>query len=49
MILNGSLISDMNILADLKGSKVKYKLHYGHSNDVLRHPHGTTPPAVKAK
>ena len=36
-----------NISADLKGPKVKYKLHYGRCRGVfLEMPHGTTPAAV---
>ena len=36
-----------NISADLKGPKVKYKLHYGRcTGRFLGLPHGTTPAAV---
>ena len=48
MSLNQSLISK-NIYADLKGQKIKYKLHYGRcTGRLLRPPHCTTLAAVKA-
>ena len=38
-----------NISADLKGPKIKYKLHYGRcTGPLLGMPHGTTPAAVTA-
>ena len=46
LILQYFLISQ-NISADLKGPKVKYKLHYERcTGRFLGLPHGTTPAAV---
>ena len=48
MNLNRScFLISQNISADLKGPKVKYKLHYGRCMGLfLGMPHGTTPAAV---
>ena len=47
MDLNIYFLIPQNISADLKGPKVKYKLHYGrYTGRFLGLPHGTTPAAV---